>query len=54
LITARRQLESSASVSSDGWNRILKKGNFSNSQNAGRNMYKEVAFMWKIKERSVD
>jgi hypothetical protein len=27
---------------------------FSNSQNAGRNVYKEVAIMWKNKERSVD
>ncbi|PNF17997.1 hypothetical protein B7P43_G13443 [Cryptotermes secundus] len=27
---------------------------FSNSQNAGRNVHKEVAIMWKNKERSVD
>jgi hypothetical protein len=30
------------------------KGEFSNSQNAGRNVYKEVATMWKNKRRSVD
>ena len=30
------------------------KREFSNSQNAGRNVYKEVAIMWKNKERSVD
>ena len=29
-------------------------GEFSNSQNAGRNLYKEVVIMWKNKERSVD
>jgi hypothetical protein len=29
-------------------------GEFSNSQNDGRNVYKEVAIMWKNKERSVD
>jgi hypothetical protein len=29
-------------------------GEFSNSQNAGRNVYKEVAIMWKNEERSVD
>jgi hypothetical protein len=34
--------------------RNLTEGEFSNSQNAGRNVYKEVAIMWKNKERSVD
>jgi hypothetical protein len=29
-------------------------GEFLNSQNAGRNVYKEVVIMWKNKERSVD
>ena len=29
-------------------------GEFSNFQNAGRNVYKEVAIMWKNKESSVD
>jgi hypothetical protein len=29
-------------------------GVFSNSQNGGRNVYKEVAIMWENKERSVD
>ena len=29
-------------------------GEFSNFQNAGRNVYKEVAIMWKNKERYVD
>jgi len=37
-------------VSSDGWNG----GAFSNFQNAGRNVYKEVAIMWKNKESYVD
>jgi len=34
------------------WN--FTEGKFSNSQNAVRNVYKEVAIMWKNKERSVD
>jgi hypothetical protein len=34
--------------------RKFTEGEFSNSQNAGRNVYKEVAIMWKNKERSVD
>jgi hypothetical protein len=34
------------------WNST--EGEFSNSQIAGRNMYKEVAIMWKNEERSVD
>jgi len=29
-------------------------GEFSNSQNAGRYVYKEVGIMWKNRERSVD
>ena len=29
-------------------------GEFSNYQNAGRNVYKEVAIMWKNKESYVD
>ena len=29
-------------------------GEFSNFQNAGRNVYKEVAIMWKNKESYVD
>ena len=41
-------------VSSDGWNRVLPQGNFKNIQNAGRNVYKEVAIMWKNKESYVD
>jgi len=34
------------------WN--FTEGDFSNFQNAGRNVYKEVAIMWKNKQRSVD
>jgi hypothetical protein len=34
--------------------RNFTEGKFSNSQNAGRNIYKEVAIMWKNKEKSVD
>jgi hypothetical protein len=34
--------------------RNFTEGEFSNSQNAGENVYKEVAIMWKNKERSVD
>jgi hypothetical protein len=34
--------------------RNFTEGEFSNSQNAGRNVYKEVAIRWKNKERSVD
>jgi hypothetical protein len=42
-------------VSVFGWlERNFTEGEFSNSQNAGRNMYKEVAIMWKNKERSLD
>jgi len=38
-----------------GWlERNFTEGEFSNSENAGRNVYKEVAIMWKNKERSVD
>jgi hypothetical protein len=38
-----------------GWlERNFTEGEFSNSQTAGRNVYKEVAIMWKNKERSVD
>jgi hypothetical protein len=45
--------ESSASVF--GWlERNFTEGEFSNSQNAGRNVYKEVAIKWENKERSVD
>src|SRR5215468_1114266 len=29
-------------------------GEFSKSQNAGKNVYKELAIMWKNKEKSVD
>jgi hypothetical protein len=36
------------------WVKHFKEGVFSNSQNGGRNVYKEVAIMWKNKERSVD
>ena len=46
--------ESSASVSSDGWNGVLPQGEFLNFQNAGRNVYKGVAIMWKNKESYVD
>jgi hypothetical protein len=42
-------------VSVFGWlERNFTEGVFSNSQNAGRNVYKEVGIMWKNKERSVD
>ena len=42
-------------VSVFGWlERNFAEGEFSNSENAGRNVYKEVAIMWKNKERSVD
>ena len=42
-------------VSGVGWlERNFTEGEFSNTQNAGRNMYKEVEIMWKNKERSVD
>ena len=38
-----------------GWlERSSTAGEFSNFQNAGRNVYKEVAIMWKNKERYVD
>jgi len=30
------------------------RGEFSNYQNAGRNVYKEVAIMWKNKESYID
>ena len=40
-------------MSSDGWNGVLPQ-EFSNFQNAGRNVYKEVAIMWKNKESYVD
>ena len=45
--------ESSASVSSDGWNGVLPR-EFSNFQNAGRDVYKEVAIMWKNTESYVN
>jgi hypothetical protein len=32
----------------------IKEEEFSDSQNAGRHVYKEVAIMWRYKERSVD
>jgi hypothetical protein len=42
-------------VSAFGWlERNFTEGEFSHSQNAGRNVYKEVAIMWKNKERFVD
>jgi hypothetical protein len=42
-------------VSVFGWlERIFTEGEVSYSQNAGRNVYKEVAIIWKNKERSVD
>ena len=42
-------------VSVFGWlERSSTAGEFSNFQNAGRNMYKEVAIMWKNKESYVD
>jgi hypothetical protein len=42
-------------ISFFGWlERNFTEGEFSNSQNAGRNVYKEVAIMWKNKDRSVD
>jgi hypothetical protein len=42
-------------VSFFGWlEQNFTEGEFSNPQNAGRNVYKEVAIMWKNKERSVD
>jgi len=50
----RRQFRKQC-VSAFGWlERNFTKGEFSNYQNAGRNVYKEVAIMWKNKERSVD
>ena len=42
-------------VSVFGWlERSSTAGEFSNFQNAGRNVYKEVTIMWKNKERYVD
>ena len=42
-------------VSVFGWlERSSTEGEFSNFQNAGRNVYKEVAIMWKNKESYVD
>jgi len=42
-------------VSVFGWlERNFTEGEFSNSQNAWRNVYKEVVIMWKNKGRSVD
>ena len=42
-------------VSVFGWlEQNFTEGEFSDSQNAGRNVYKEVAIMWKNKKRSVD
>ena len=42
-------------VSVFGWlGRSSTAGEFSNFQNAGRNVYKEVAIMWKNKESYVD
>ena len=50
----RRQFRKQC-VSVFGWlERNFTEGEFSNSQNAGRNVYKEVAIVWKNKERSVD
>jgi hypothetical protein len=38
-----------------GWlERNFTEGEFSNSQNAGINVYKEEMIMWKNKKRSVD
>ena len=42
-------------VSVFGWlERNFTEGEFSDFQNAGRNVYKEVVILWKNKERSVD
>ncbi|PNF39992.1 hypothetical protein B7P43_G15584 [Cryptotermes secundus] len=42
-------------ISIFGWlEQNFTRGKFSNSQNVGRNVYKEVAIMWKNKERYVD
>ena len=50
----RRQFRKQC-VSVFGWlERSSTAGEFSNFQNAGRNVYKEVAIMWKIKESYVD
>ena len=50
----RRQFRKQC-VSVFGWlERISTAGEFSNFQNAGRNVYKEVAIMWKTKESYVD
>ena len=46
----RRQFRKQC-VSVFGWlERSSTAGEFSNFQNAGTNVYKEVAFMWKIKK----
>ena len=50
----RRQFRNQC-VSVFGWlERSPTAGEFSNFQNAGRNVYKEVAIMWKNKESYVD
>jgi len=50
----RRQFRKQC-ISVFGWlERSSTAGEFSNFQNAGRNVYKEVAIMWKNKERYVD
>jgi len=50
----RRQFRKQC-VSVFGWlERNFTEGEFSDSQNAGKNVYKEVAIMWKNKEMSVD
>jgi hypothetical protein len=42
-------------VSVFGWlEQNFTEGEFSDSQNAGRNVQKDVAIMWKSRERSVD
>ena len=54
VLIQRRQFRKQC-VNAFGWlERNFTEGEFSNSQNAGRNVYKEVAIMWKNKERSVD
>ena len=51
----QRRLFRNQCVSVLGWlERNFTEGKFSNTQNPGRNVYKEVAIMWKNKEMSVD
>ena len=54
VMRQRRQFRKQC-ISVFGWlERSSTAGAFSNFQNAGRNVYKEVAIMWKNKESYVD